>query len=281
MALRTLARMAIATVVLLVSSAFGQTITWPSCPSLPAAYTGFCIDTDLSVKVSVNGTNPQLPAGIDATKLPLAGGTMSGTIVWASGQTFPPDPTKLPLTGGTMSGAITFASGQTFPPPVLPLPYDASGAAFITGPVSVGNGLVPQFTAGTGKLSSSGLQVANVVASTNSVNLPESRITNLTTDLASKQATLPAKSTATVGTTQIAANSCSAASTVSVVGTTTASVINFTPSSDITAVTGWGITGGLVIAAWPTQDAVNYKVCNQSNAAITPSAAVTFNVGAR
>jgi len=255
MALRTLARMTIVTVALLVSSAFGQTITWPSCPSLPAAYTGFCIDTDSSVKVSVNGSSPALPAGIDSSKLPLA--------------------------GGTLTGPIAFASGQTFPPPVLPLPYDATGAAFITGPGSVGNGLVPQFTAGTGKLSSSGLQVANVVASTNSVNLPESRITNLTTDLASKQTSLPVKSTATISTTSVAANSCAGPFSLSLIGTTTASVINFTPSSDITAVTGWGITGGLVIAAWPTQDTVNYKVCNQSNAAITPSASVTFNVGAR
>jgi hypothetical protein len=40
----------------------------------------------------------------------LAGGTMTGAITFAAGQTFTG---TLPLTGGTMTGAITFAAGQT------------------------------------------------------------------------------------------------------------------------------------------------------------------------
>lgn len=44
--------------------------------------------------------------------LPLAGGTMTGNIVFNAGQTFSG---VLPLTGGTMTGNITFNSSQTFP----------------------------------------------------------------------------------------------------------------------------------------------------------------------
>jgi hypothetical protein len=44
--------------------------------------------------------------------LPLSGGTMSGDIVFNTGQTFPG---TLELAGGTMTGNITFKAGQTFP----------------------------------------------------------------------------------------------------------------------------------------------------------------------
>ena len=44
--------------------------------------------------------------------LPASGGTMSGAITFASGQTIAG---YLPASGGTMTGAVTFASSQTFP----------------------------------------------------------------------------------------------------------------------------------------------------------------------
>ena len=86
----------------------------------------------------------------DATKLPLAGGTLTGAVAFAAGQTWPTfnqsttgnaatattlatartingvsfngsanitvaDATKLPLAGGTLTGAVTFAAAQTWP----------------------------------------------------------------------------------------------------------------------------------------------------------------------
>lgn len=90
-----------------------------------------------------------------------------------------------------------------------------------------------------------------------------------------------ANTTTTVGTTAITANTCTSATTVTMTGVTTSSVFNFTPSSDVSGVTGWGSTGGLTIVAWPTANTLNYKVCNQTGTSITPSASVTFNVGAR
>lgn len=90
-----------------------------------------------------------------------------------------------------------------------------------------------------------------------------------------------ANTTITVGTTAIAANTCTSASTATMTGVTTSSTFIFTPASDVSGVTGWGTTGGLVIDPWPTANTLNYKVCNQTAASITPSASVTFNVGAR
>ncbi len=87
--------------------------------------------------------------------------------------------------------------------------------------------------------------------------------------------------TFTVGTTAITANTCTSASTVAMTGVAPTSVFMISPASDVSAVAGWGSTGGLVIDAWPTANTLNYKVCNQTAASITPGASVTFNVGAR
>lgn len=90
-----------------------------------------------------------------------------------------------------------------------------------------------------------------------------------------------ANTTTTVGTTTINANTCTTASTVTMTGVATTSVFDFTPSTDISATTGWGSSGGLTIVAWPTANTLNYKVCNQTASNITPGGSVTFNVGAR
>jgi hypothetical protein len=90
-----------------------------------------------------------------------------------------------------------------------------------------------------------------------------------------------ANTTTTVGTTAIAANTCTSATTVTMTGVATTSVFDFTPNADVSGTTGWGTTGGLTIVAWPTLNTLNYKTCNQTASSITPSASVTFNVGAR
>lgn len=91
-----------------------------------------------------------------------------------------------------------------------------------------------------------------------------------------------ANTTITTNTTLITANTCAAGpgSPVTMTGVTTSSVFDINPSTDTSGVTGWGATGGLVIVAWPTSNALNYKVCNQTAASITPGSSVTWNVGA-
>jgi len=132
-----------------ITFAAGQ--TWPTFNQSTTgnAATATRLQTARTINgVSFNGTANITVA--DATKLPLAGGTMTGAITFAAGQTWPTfnqdttgnaatatklatartingvgfdgsanitveDATKLPLAGGTMTGAITFAAGQTWP----------------------------------------------------------------------------------------------------------------------------------------------------------------------
>ena len=90
-----------------------------------------------------------------------------------------------------------------------------------------------------------------------------------------------ANTTITVGTTTINANTCNTVSTVTMTGLATTSTAAFLPTSDVSAVTGWGATGGLVIVAWPTSNTLHYYTCNQTAINITPGGSVTFNVSAR
>lgn len=90
-----------------------------------------------------------------------------------------------------------------------------------------------------------------------------------------------ANATTSVGTSAINANTCSGLVTVTMTGVATTSTFAFTPNADVSAISGWGATGGLVIDAWPTANTLNYKVCNSTGSNITPSGSVTFNVSAR
>ncbi|MGH9735412.1 MAG: hypothetical protein ACRD8A_12590 [Candidatus Acidiferrales bacterium] len=89
-----------------------------------------------------------------------------------------------------------------------------------------------------------------------------------------------ADTTFTTGTTAVSANTCTTASTVTMTGVTTSMAFVVTPSTDASAVNGWGSTGGLVLDVWPTANTLNYKVCNQTASSITPGS-LTWNVGVR
>lgn len=232
-------------------------ITSAACSAAPSGYTALCIDVDGSLKISKNGATPTFPDGIDTTKLSLS--------------------------GGTMTGIINFAPGQTVP---LPKPLNGNGAGIVTGPSSASNGILAAFTGTTGQIGPSTLQMATVVTTVNSNLLPESRITNLTTDLAAintalatKQPTLPAKGTVVTDTTPINGNSCSGPFTLTMPGVTTSSNFNFTPAVDTSTFVGWGAIGGLRFTYWPSANALNYYVCNVTPSAITPGGPVTWNVG--
>jgi hypothetical protein len=91
-----------------------------------------------------------------------------------------------------------------------------------------------------------------------------------------------ADATTTVGTAAISANTCTSATTVTMTGVTTAMTFTFTPTADLSAVTGWGAGGAtLFVDAWPSANTLNYKVCNNSSASITPGLGTTWNVSAR
>jgi hypothetical protein len=90
----------------------------------------------------------------------------------------------------------------------------------------------------------------------------------------------------TVATTQVPANSCLPSATtyysvimLNLISTMTAT---FTPSTNYSSVTGWSAAGGtLYFNAYPTGGALQYQVCNNTSASITPSASTVWNVSAR
>lgn len=76
-------------------------------------------------------------------------------------------------------------------------------------------------------------------------------------------------------------NSCSSATTQTVSGLTTSSVLIPGYSASPATLTGWGSTGGMVFQTWPSAaNTLSWIVCNQTTSSISYSA-ITFNVGVR
>jgi hypothetical protein len=85
-----------------------------------------------------------------------------------------------------------------------------------------------------------------------------------------------ASGTAALPTAAIASATCSSVVTVAATGAlTTDAMSGITFNGDPTAITGYAptATGSLKIYQWPTANNVNFKVCNDTNASITPGAA--------
>jgi hypothetical protein len=87
-----------------------------------------------------------------------------------------------------------------------------------------------------------------------------------------------ASGTSTMGTGGISSATCASAVTTSATGVATTDAIIVTVNADPTAVTGYVplTTGSLYIWPYPTSNNVNFKVCNNTSATITPSA-ITLN----
>jgi len=87
-----------------------------------------------------------------------------------------------------------------------------------------------------------------------------------------------ASGTATLGTSAIGSAACATAVTVAAAGVATTDVVSASFNGDPTAVTGYvPLTSGmLTIIGYPTSGNVNFKVCNNTSASITPGA-ITLN----
>ena len=86
----------------------------------------------------------------------------------------------------------------------------------------------------------------------------------------------------TVGTTTIGANACATLATATMTGVTTAMTFRFTPSVDFHTTTGWSAAGAtLYFFSYPTANTLNYLVCNNSGASITPGGSTVWNVSAQ
>lgn len=93
---------------------------------------------------------------------------------------------------------------------------------------------------------------------------------------------LIASGSTALGTSPISSEACATVVTAIATGTLSTDSITVTPNSSIRAMTGYtpSTSGGLTIAAYPSNDAVNFDVCNWSNGVITPGA-VTLNWSVR
>ena len=87
--------------------------------------------------------------------------------------------------------------------------------------------------------------------------------------------------TIALGTSSVASGACNTASgsPLSLTGVATTDVVTASPNVDPSGVTGYApsATGGLFVYVWPSSNAVNAKVCNNTSAAIVPGA-MTLNV---
>lgn len=92
------------------------------------------------------------------------------------------------------------------------------------------------------------------------------------------KAGLIASGTAALGTAQINSGACATAVTVTASGTATTDIIGWGFNGDPTSTTGYqaSANGMLTIIAYPTSGNVNFRVCNNTAAAITPGA-ITLN----
>lgn len=80
--------------------------------------------------------------------------------------------------------------------------------------------------------------------------------------------------TASLGTSPIASGACASTVTVAASGVTTTDTITYVPDSNPQAVSGYAASssGSLYILAFPSGGSVNFQVCNNSSASITPGA---------
>jgi len=98
------------------------------------------------------------------------------------------------------------------------------------------------------------------------------------TSSAGAPAILIAKGTSAMGTGAISSATCATVVTTAATGVATTDTVNASFNGDPTAVTGYVplTTGMLTIVAYPTANNVNFKVCNNTGASITPGA-ITLN----
>jgi hypothetical protein len=201
----------------------------------------------IGVKINGEGSNRVLGLKIDLTPIPIqlsstSFNSLSTNTITGTGAIT----TAIALTGATnnvlVSNVIksygsTFTNGITF---------DGTSNNNVAWPNIIDSGTVtnPFVNSGTGNIT----RVPTVIA------------------VGSK----------TLNTTTVSSSACGTAQTATATGTVTTDMIVTSFSGDPTAITGYTAPNMLTIIPYPTADTVNFKVCNNTAAGITPGA-VTLN----
>lgn len=194
-----------------------------------------------------SGFLTRLPIGSSTNVMTVSGGLPAWTAA-ASGGTVTSIATTSPITGGTITTTGTIACATCV----------TSAASLSSGAVVVGAG--SQASAAT----TTGTGVVTAIGN----NL--SAAGGLTTTIASGATAL--------ATGAIGSAACATAVTGTATNTATTDVVLASFNGDPTAVTGYVplTTGMLTIIVYPTSNTVNFKVCNNTGASITPGA-ITLN----
>lgn len=196
------------------------------------------------LKVNQNGTESSIPIGPTAGQITFTGPTQARSYAL-------PDSSETLLYSGGAAGtpsSITLTNGTGLP---------VSGITASTS-TALGVGSVELGHASDTTIARSGAGVATIEGVT------------ITRTIAS--------GTSALGTDAIASGACATAVTTTATGTATTDVIDWGFNADPTSTTGYSASanGMLTIIAYPTANNVNFKVCNNTAASITPGA-VTLN----
>lgn len=203
----------------------------------------------------------------DATQLQLLAGTVTAGQCLLSGSSAAP--TWGSCAGGAAVASVTNSDGTLTVSPT-------TGAVV----ASLNTGHANSWTAAQ-TFDSSAAKIKGSSTGVTSLASANSSATNYTATLPALTGTVSlvvASGAKALATSAISSGTCSAAQTATATGTLTTDTIEATFAADPTSTTGYSpsTTGMLAIISYPTADTVNFKVCNNTMASITPGA-VTLN----
>jgi hypothetical protein len=205
--------------------------------------------------LQVDSTTASSATGIKIKSAAAAGGVAVSVITSGTNENLTIDAagSGTITVGGTSTGAIALSRATTVP--------TLNGNTFTTGTYTL---------TGVG---------GKTLTFNNSITLAGTDSTTMT--FPSVSATIPrtvASGAKALATGAISSATCTSVQTDTATGTLTSDAVEFTFSADPTAATGYipSTSGMLTIIPYVTADTINFKVCNNTSASITPGA-VTVN----
>lgn len=277
-------------------------VDWLTCTSTGGVVfwssgTPTCLSAGVAGQILQTNGSSLAPSWVDATTaigiLPVTNGGTGTALVASNGGVVYSDATQLQLLAGTVTAGQCLLSGSSAAPTwgscaggaAVASVTNSDGTLTVsptTGAVvaSLNTGHANSWTAAQ-TFDSSAAKIKGSSTGVTSLASANSSATNYTATLPALTGTVSlvvASGAKALATSAISSGTCSAAQTATATGTLTTDTIEATFAADPTSTTGYSpsTTGMLAIISYPTADTVNFKVCNNTMASITPGA-VTLN----